>query len=321
MTYPMGAVTLKTRATPAVNAQRKSLAPPAWVATLLEGAAAQKASAVGPIRLQLHSGSYFTLVSARVPDVSTPARLESGTRNAYLAIRDVLSSLEPRHPVRFWNHISDITAATAIQGKNRYMAFNAGRFQAMTDWFGGIDHFDTAVPTASGIGHGGRGLIVHCLAARRPGRAISNPRQVQPHRYSARFGPLPPCFARATILAAETGVLPRPLLLVGGTASVCGEESVHLANLQRQFAETLVNLRSLLAEAKSTLSSRNGNGSRADLLDRFRYLRVYYPRLAHTRTVRTLTRRAFTGVDDPEIFRAELCRAELLVEIEGVAVL
>ena len=194
MTYPMGAVTLKTRATPAVNAQRKSLAPPAWVATLLEGSAAQKASAVGPIRLQLHSGSYFTLVSARVPDVSTPARLESGTRNAYLAIRDVLSSLGPRHPVRFWNHISDITAATAIQGKNRYMAFNAGRFQAMTDWFGGIDHFDTAVPTASGIGHGGRGLIVHCLAARRPGRAISNPRQVQPHRYSAlaHFLPVSP---------------------------------------------------------------------------------------------------------------------------------
>ena len=69
---------------------------------------------------------------------------------------------------------------------------------------------------------------------------MANPRQIAPYRYSKRFGPLPPCFARATVLPAEAGTARK--ILVGGTASIRGEESIYLDDIRLQTSETFHNL-------------------------------------------------------------------------------
>jgi hypothetical protein len=92
-----------------------------------------------------------------------------------------------------------------------------------------------------------------------------------------------------------------PLVLVGGTASIVGEASVHLDDLPRQTEETLTNL-AVFAP-----------------LDCYRDLRVYYPDPARLDELRSLLKDAFPGAERVEWVRADLCRAELLVEIEGVA--
>jgi hypothetical protein len=54
-------------------------------------------------------------------------------------------------------------------------------------------------------------------------------------------------------------------------------------------------------------------------LGRYRELRVYYPRAEDAGTIERMVRRAFPTECRIELVRAGLCRAELLVEIEGVA--
>jgi chorismate lyase/3-hydroxybenzoate synthase len=254
----------------------------------------------------------FTLVTARVADVPdlTPAELEQQTFAAYVSIAEQLAASAHRHPVRFWNHVPFITEP-ADAGRDNYMVFNAGRFRAFSDWYGGPARFEREVATASATGHWGRDLVVHCLATDAAGAAVNNPRQVAPYHYSQRFGPLPPCFARATRLES------RGLLLVGGTASVRGEDSVHIDDLAAQCRETYVNLAALVSAAIGRRLTPSVKLPR--LLSAFRDLRVYYPDRAHEREIEQSIRANFPNLAGLEMLHADLCRAELLVEIEGVA--
>jgi len=198
----------------------------------------------------------------------------------------------------------------ADAGRDNYMVFNAGRFRAFADWLGGTARFERDVATASAIGHWGRDLVIHCLATDAPGVAVNNPRQVAPYHYSQRFGPLPPCFARATQL-----VTPRGMLLVGGTASVRGEDSVHHDDLASQLAETFLNLSALVGAA----ARRRRMSTTAELLGAFRELRVYYPNRGDAKQIESAVFGTFPALRRLETLHADLCRTELLVEIEGFA--
>ena len=257
-------------------------------------------------------GECFTLVTARVADVPdlSPRRFEQLTFEAYVSIAEQLAAGSHQHPVRFWNHVPFITDP-ADAGRDNYMVFNAGRFRAFSDWYGSPARFERDVATASATGHWGRDLVVHCLATDIAGAAINNPRQVAPYHYSQRFGPLPPCFARATKLE------PSGLLLVGGTASVRGEDSVHVDDLASQCRETYVNLAALVSAAIGKKLTPSVKLPR--LLACFRDLRVYYPDRTHEREIEHSIRENFPGLRHLEMLHADLCRAELLVEIEGVA--
>jgi chorismate lyase / 3-hydroxybenzoate synthase len=256
-------------------AEETKLPPPSWAGSLGEG---------------------FSLASVTIVDARSLGRAElhEATSSAYRRIEADLRARGTIHPVRLWNHIPGIHEPMG-DGLDRYMVFNAGRYEALSEWFGGKETFDTRVASASGVGHRGRDLVIHCLASDRPGRAVDNPRQIAPYRYSRKYGPLPPCFARATVIES--------LVLVGGTASIVGEASVHLDDLARQTEETLVNLAVFAA------------------LDRYRDVRVYYPDPARLDELQGLLADAFPGAGEIEWVRADLCRAELLVEIEGVAAL
>jgi chorismate lyase/3-hydroxybenzoate synthase len=270
------------------------LAPPPWVSELAPGD--------------------FTLVSARVAGAVDlpPAEFERRTLEAYVAIAEQLAASPHRHPVRFWNHVPFITDP-ADAGRDNYMVFNAGRFHAFSEWLGSPARFARDVATASATGHWGRDLVVHCLASGAAGVAVNNPRQVAPYHYSQRFGPLPPCFARATRLAGAG----HNFLLVGGTASVRGEDSVHVDDLVAQLSETKVNLASLVAAAVGTKITPSVKLAR--LLAAFRDLRVYFPDRRHEREIESFVRASFPDLRQLEMLHADLCRAELLVEIEGVA--
>ena len=247
-----------------------------------------------------------------------PQELERRTFDAYMSIADRLARSTLRHPVRFWNHVPFITDPADARRDN-YMVFNAGRFRAIKRWLsdaGGGGRFERDVATASAIGHWGRDLIIHCLATDMPGVAVNNPRQVAPYHYSQRFGPLPPCFARATRLSDPPG-----MLLVGGTASVRGEDSVHPDDLASQLSESFVNLAALIgAAAAGQKSGTSITAPRiARLLGAFRELRVYYPNRRDAKEIEPAVRNAFGSLRRLEMLHADLCRAELLVEIEGVA--
>ena len=246
----------------------------------------------------------FTLFSQTVPDADRldGPSLERVTASTYRSIgAQVLGSR--LHPVRIWNFVPHILA-DAADGQDRYMRFNAGRYHAFIDWFGAPTQFDALVPAASAVGHRGSDLVVHVLACRTPGLPVSNPRQRPPYRYSRVFGPLPPCFARATRVGDR--------LFVGGTASICDEQSLHGGDLHLQFRETLQNLSAVLA---SGFIQQQTPKTTSQLT----HVRVYHPREQDAGTLHALVKRMLPGLTSAEFFHAELCRGDLLVEVEGVA--
>ncbi|QOV91809.1 chorismate transformation enzyme, FkbO/Hyg5 family [Humisphaera borealis] len=284
---------------------------PAWAEALVATVPAEIAK-VGNVALQTRLTDDVSLVSARVARAADLAShdFEAATTRMYDLIAQRLSSADASHPVRFWNFIPGIHATSGVMPASgevldRYMVFNAGRYAACRQWLGGEDAFPRLLATASGVGHDGRDLIIHALAAAEPGNAVENPRQVPAYKYSHRYGPKPPCFARATTVTLGG----RQRVLVGGTASVRGEASVFVGDLRKQVGETLDNLAALLQSA--TGDDAAGPHLMSDL-------RVYYVRAEDLAALRSIVSLACPAATK-EFVRADICRQDLLVEIEGVA--
>ncbi|TFG38924.1 MAG: hypothetical protein E4H44_03030 [Candidatus Aminicenantes bacterium] len=172
------------------------------------------------------------------------------------------------------------------------------------------------VAAASGVGNFGSDLMIHGLASSGPSSPVENPRQVSAYRYSEKYGPLPPCFARATRLRTSRG----KWLLVAGTASVRGEDNRHDDDLEAQTAETLVNLAALVAVAESgSCAAEFSSEERNRLLGRFKNLRVYHRRREDRAFIEKRLPCEFSGATTIEVSMADLCRLPLLIEIEGLA--
>ncbi len=247
------------------------------------------------------------MLEERVPGVATldAASLAAATADAYRRLARGLDRGDARHAVRFWNFIPGILEPLG-DGLDRYRAFNRGRHAAFLDRFPAPTATSWAIPTASGVGVAGDALEIFALACGSPGRAVENPRQRPAYRYSSRYGPVSPAFARATAVETRDGLL----LLVGGTASVRGEDSVHPGDLDAQLEETFENLEEVLRSAVRAC----GVGAL-----RYADLRVHVPRAEDAAEAGRATAARYPGLDALEVVLADLCRGDLLVEIEGLA--
>lgn len=295
--------------------------PPGWVAAILAPAAPPEQFRVDRLTHgTFERGEAFSLLTIRIQSADDLDSLsfQRQTVVAYRAIADALTSRETRFPIRFWNFIPNINKPIS-DSLSRYMVFNAGRFSAFHDWYGEAKAFDRYLATASGVGHDCNELVIHCLAATSPGLPVENPRQVPSYRYSEHYGPLPPTFARAT--AVNLNPSGESILLVGGTASIRGECSLHHDDLTQQANETLHNLATVVRAGCVAHSDDDLTPHAEDRtwLRRFRQLRVYYVRPDDRANIAQILDGSGLNLDDIEWRRANLCRPELLVEIEGVA--
>lgn len=204
-------------------------------------------------------------------------------------IRDVRDAGYP-YFVRMWNYLGDINESP--EGRERYQLFCAGRHDAFVD--AGYHH-DVDLPAASAVGMRGRGLITYFLAARAPGVQVENPRQVAAYNYPPRYGPKSPSFSRATVWN-ET-------VFVSGTSSVIGHETVHRGDVDAQLEETLRNIEVVLAQTGRTL---------ANVTSAKTYIR-------HERDYARIAHRLGSLLPNNLYLEADICRADLLLEIECVA--
>ena len=305
-----------TSAAPAAPAEGRRATPsaPDWVGPWTDGHASLHTTHHHDDGLRtsvrvLH-GPRFSHVTVRAHDVHhlPDLQLQHATTHAYRRVRQALEEGKALHPVRFWNFIPGI-GDPAGAGLDRYMVFNAGRYAAFADWFHASDRNQLAprIATATGVGHDGADLVMHCLGDRLPGLGVENPRQCAAYHYSQDYGPLPPCFARATLVQADDHT-PRARVIVGGTASIVGEKSVHLGDVPAQTHETLDNIDALLHAAG------------AAGLDDLHHVRIYHVHLQDRNTIRRLVNQRLPHlVDRLEMVHAPLCRPDLDVEIEGLA--
>jgi len=273
----------------------------------------------GGLQLAIEEFPRHRLIRARVPQAAAmdDAEFAAATFRAYREILAQFRTAPVRYGVRFWNFIPAINRPAAA-GLNRYKVFNAGRFEAWRLEPGQADEvngngFLRRLPTASGVGTDGPDLVIDALAMDVMAIPVENPRQIPAYQYSRRYGACPPCFSRASLIRTYAGNIRR--LLVGGTASVVGDVSMHDGNLSAQIDESLKNLAGLVRAADEL---RGVIGAKRPL-HCFTDLRVYYPPASDPATIARRLRSYFAGAADIEYVPARLCREELLVEIEGVA--
>ncbi|MGH8150795.1 MAG: pteridine-dependent deoxygenase, partial [Steroidobacteraceae bacterium] len=134
---------------------------------------------------------------------------------------------------------------------------------------------------------------------------IENPRQVSAYRYPRQYGPAAPTFSRAMLLSER-------LLMVSGTASIVGHASRHPGSLASQIDETLANLECVLARA-TALEPALPRGWGAHSL-----LKVYLRRRASAAEAAARLAARLPPAVRYVILEADICRAELLVEIDCV---
>jgi chorismate lyase/3-hydroxybenzoate synthase len=229
------------------------------------------------------------------------ADIERVTRSSYLRLDHLMRARGYPYWLRAWNYLAAIT-----QGEGeaeRYRRFNAGRYSAV----GLSSDIEQNLPAASALGSDSGGFVLSCLAGKRPGAQIENPRQVSASLYPPRYGLRSPMFARAALVPNGAGAQ----LLVSGTASIVGHESVHLGDPERQLEETARNFEALVEAAMRADVGR----PRASHV-RLESLKVYLRNPDDYARLLPGVRRLFAA-DQPLVLRADICRRELLVEVEG----
>jgi enamine deaminase RidA (YjgF/YER057c/UK114 family) len=221
--------------------------------------------------------------------------------------------------VRTWFYQGGITAVH--QGAQRYCDLNRARsdcYESVS--FGrqinGHAGQRTLYPASTGIGVLGRSLGVSCLALKTDRRdvrlvALENPGQVPAYCYDRRYSPSSPKFSRA--MAVLLGGY--ATTWISGTASIVNSESCHQGDVEWQTHQTLDNIERLIAPENFALCGvpRAGAG-----LEDLAKVRVYVKRPEDYVRCRAICEQRLGDV--PTIYAiADVCRPELLVEIEGVA--
>lgn len=222
---------------------------------------------------------------------------------AYRQLTDVAAERGRSRLLRAWNYMPAINEGVGDQ--ERYRRFCLGRARALEA--AGIDASELCAGTA--IGGDDPCLRVMILCGTAPGINIENPRQVSAWEYPRIYGPRSPSFARATALPDADGGM---LLMISGTASVVGHQTLHEGDLDAQIEEIRLNLDALLAESATRLNRPALQSFGPETL-----VRVYVRHAEHWPRIESRLADIWPAV--PMVgLRGDICRADLLLEVEAV---
>ncbi|KAA9131409.1 hypothetical protein F3N42_08800 [Marinihelvus fidelis] len=208
-----------------------------------------------------------------------------------------------RHIIKAWNHVPDINHG---EGDDEiYKRFCLGRARAID-----AAYADRPMPAGTGVGFSAdAGLQVQALASREAPLYIENPRQVSAFEYPRQYGPRSPSFSRAVV--AGPG---RDRLFVSGTAAIVGHQSKHADCLVSQVEETLRNWQSLFAACTTATGLKAG-------FDQGGAYRVYLRHADDLDDCLAALARGGVPLEKTTVLRADICRPELLFELDGVVAL
>jgi enamine deaminase RidA (YjgF/YER057c/UK114 family) len=223
------------------------------------------------------------------------------------------------HVVRTWFYLGRITE---LEGDTqRYQELNRAR----TDYYHNLRFCCSLLdpnaprgvfPASTGIGMSGNGLVMSCLAlqTRRDDvflLPLENPQQTPAYAYHPKYSPQSPKFSRAMALVLGNYVT----TWISGTASIVNSETQYPGEVAKQTEQTIDNIERLIAPENFQQHSVQGAGARLSDLAK---VRVYIKRQEDFAACHAVCERRFGAV--PAIYAvADICRPDLLVEIEGIA--
>ena len=210
---------------------------------------------------------------------------------------------------RAWNYIPNISEKDC-SGDTRYEAFNLGRHCAFDK-----KHKEGTIfkyPASTAVGSISNNMCMCFLSsAKKKYVPIENPRQIAAYNYRPQYGIRPPVFSRAVYIEHDNSDFS---IFVSGTASIVRSESVYPANIEKQCNETLYNIRALISEENL---HKHGIHQSCTLSD-IRTLKVYLKDKKDAPIVRVILEEKLSTNIQTAYVQADLCRSDLLVEIEGI---
>ena len=223
---------------------------------------------------------------------------------AFQLYDEMLSHTGEHGPCRIWNYVPAINEINSL-GLENYRAFCRGRSLAFESRLGA--DFPRRLPSASAVGTTSSHLMVVFVGSNRSPHHVENPLQLPAYRYPDSYGPRSPSFARASVLPGTAG---RRHVFISGTSAIRGHHSVHPDDFQNQLSCTLENLTALGHPCGLGDDLSAGNC-------RSRHVRVYLRREQDLDpAMERLNQEFLHPGDHVSVLRSDICRRELLVEIE-----
>jgi enamine deaminase RidA (YjgF/YER057c/UK114 family) len=217
--------------------------------------------------------------------------------------------------IRQWNYIENIAfVEKSGQASQNYQDFNDVR-ASYYDRF----QFKNGYPAATGIGQNTGGVIISFIALSDSDmitiQPIANPGQIDAHKYSERVleGKSPrkctPKFERAKLVTIGS----RRYIYVSGTASILGEKTVHVGDVAKQTHTTIENIKRLFSRENQESLGLDFEVSKIQ----FSHLRVYVKHKSDIPAVEKICDQEL-NCKSSLFLESDVCREDLLVEIEGV---
>lgn len=254
--------------------------------------------------------------------------LALGDRSAYQQSTDAFEAMKT-HLAEAGASFTDVARVWLYQGGITQLEGDTERYRelnrARTDFFD-RNPFTTRplapncrqviYPASTGIGTLGRGLMTTCLALQTNRTdvrmlALENPLQTSAYSYPKDYSVKSPKFSRAMAMRIGNHIT----TWISGTASIVNSETVHLGDAAMQTEQTITNIEKLIDAANFHRLGWKDAGATVDDLAK---VRVYVKHASDYAACRAVCERRFGRV--PAIYAlADVCRPDLLVEIEGVA--
>lgn len=228
----------------------------------------------------------------------------------------IAEDLKVENILRQWNYVEQITSIN--KGVQNYQSLNdeRTRFYEKGDWSKGY-------PAATGIGTNCGGVVVDFDAALTDAVQIvtlDNELQVPAHDYSQDVllgledevykEKTTPKFERGKAFSSDSYTMS----YISGTAAIRGEESIENMDIHRQIVVTMENI-NYLVSAKNLKKY----GVKADVSDpQYSALRIYLKHASDIDETVKYMERNYPETDKCYLL-ADVCRDELLIEIEGIA--
>lgn len=230
---------------------------------------------------------------SRYPDLKT-AVFES-----YASLLQTLRDRNYTHLARIWNYLPQINRGD--DDSERYKQFCIGRHEAFSRYR--QHHY----PAATAIGHSDGDIVIYLIATRQASlRHFENPHQLSAYHYPREYGPKSPSFARASMRQGHDG----KQLYVSGTASIRDHQSQHPGDFRGQMNVTCENIATLLQHVASQAP--------LSATPSLNLVKVYLRNPRDLNEAESAIKRHF-GPGIPALFlQGDICRRELLVEIDGL---
>ena len=226
---------------------------------------------------------------------------------AHALYTDIFRAAQGLHLARIWQYVPAINAP-GPGGMENYRLFCRARSLAFEQHHGA--GFKQLLPSASAVGAQSGALTIVFAASPTPPRHVENPLQVSAYDYPEDYGPRAPSFARATVVPGAG----RNTVFISGTAAIRGHASIAPHQLLPQLECTLENLAEI--SQACGLGPALGRSSRAH-----RHFKVYLRHAADQAEVaEILERELLTKADQVSYLHADICRKDLVVEIEATLV-